>query len=98
MGKPNGARKPSKKRQSRSVLPARFRALLKRIGWRRGALGALFAVVFAFGFYLATVYADISGLIEQRRAALTSAIYSAPLIVSPGDSVASTHLLDRLDQ
>lgn len=75
-----------------------MRILLHRIGWRRGLLGVLLVGVFAFGFYLATIYVDISGLIEQRRAALTSAIYSAPLIVSAGDRVSSIRLLDRLNQ
>ena len=51
---------------------------------------------FAAGFYLANVYADISNLIEQRRAALTSAIYSAPLAISPGDGVGPLRLMDRL--
>jgi 1A family penicillin-binding protein len=58
---------------------------------------ALFLLsAFAGGFYLAGVYAEISTLIEQRRAALTSAIYSAPLEVYPGDEIAAVHLLDRL--
>jgi penicillin-binding protein 1B len=74
----------------------RFGALIRSIGWRRGALGGFVFGAFACGFYLANVYADISNLIEQRRAALTSAIFSAPLMVHRGDEIAQLHLLDRL--
>lgn len=70
--------------------------VLRRIGWRRGLAGFLLAAVFALGFYLANLYASISVLIEQRRAALTSAIYSAPLVIHPGDQLESLHLQDRL--
>ncbi|HLW69412.1 MAG TPA: transglycosylase domain-containing protein [Candidatus Binataceae bacterium] len=75
----------------------RIGALIRRIGWRRGVLGLFLICAFGFGFYLANVYADISNLIEQRRAALTSAIFSAPLRVHRGDAIAQIHLLDRLN-
>src|SRR5205807_5278020 len=71
--------------------------LLKRVGWRRGTLLFFLLSAFGVGFYLAGLYANISALIEQRRAALTSAIYSAPLTINPGDTVESLHLLDRLN-
>ena len=71
--------------------------LLKRVGWRRGTLLFFLLSAFGVGFYLAGLYANISALIEQRRAALTSAIYSAPLTINPGDTVGSLHLLDRLN-
>jgi penicillin-binding protein 1B len=73
-------------------------ALLARLGWRRGALLILVGAAFLCGFYLANLYGDISALIAQRRAALTSAIYSAPLVISPGDEVAPLHLSERLDR
>jgi len=87
--------KPASGRGRRAV--ARGAALLKRLGWRRGALVALLGSAFVIGFYLANLYADISVLIEQRRAALTSAIYSAPLVISPGDEIGPLHLIDRLN-
>jgi hypothetical protein len=37
-------------------------------------IGAFLIGAFAFGFYLANLYSNISLLIEQRRAALTSAV------------------------
>ena len=41
-------------------------------------VGLFLIAAFTSGFYLANLYASTSVLIEQRRAALTSAIYSAP--------------------
>jgi penicillin-binding protein 1B len=70
--------------------------LLRRLGWRRGLIGAFLLGAFAFGFYLANLYSNISLLIEQRRAALTSAVYSAPMVINVGDEVGSLHLIDRL--
>ncbi|MGH7916593.1 MAG: hypothetical protein ACREQE_03925, partial [Candidatus Binataceae bacterium] len=69
---------------------------MKRLGWRRGLIGCALLFTFGFGFYLAQLYGEISHLIEQRSAALTSAIYSAPLVISPGDDIAQLHLIDRL--
>jgi len=71
--------------------------LLKQVGWRRGTLLFFLLSAFAIGFYLSGLYANISALIEQRRAALTSAIYSAPLTINPGDTIGPLHLLDRLN-
>jgi len=69
---------------------------LRTARWRRVVLGALFAGFFGFGFYLAGVYGEISELIEQRRAALTSSVYSAPMVLVPGQSLDQVGLLDRL--
>ncbi|HSU91601.1 MAG TPA: transglycosylase domain-containing protein [Sporolactobacillaceae bacterium] len=69
-------------------------------GWRvrnLAAGGALF-ILFAVGFYLAQLYGEISTMIENRRAALTSAIYSAPHPIRAGDDVERSALLDRLAQ
>ncbi|HKV55464.1 MAG TPA: transglycosylase domain-containing protein [Candidatus Binataceae bacterium] len=71
---------------------------MRRIGWRRSALVFLLLSAFAGGFYLANLYGDISVMIEQRRAALTSAIYSAPLVINIGDEIRTLHLLDRLER
>jgi penicillin-binding protein 1B len=71
-------------------------AFLRRLGWRRSIVGILILTAFGIGFYLAQVYVDISALIEERHAALTSAIYSAPLEVTPGDEIGPLHLIDRL--
>jgi penicillin-binding protein 1B len=72
--------------------------LVGRLGWRRTLLGIFLLVAFSGGFYLADLYSNISQLIAQRRAALTSAIYSAPLEISAGDEIASLHLIDRLER
>lgn len=68
-------------------------------GWRLATIaGAAFLLLcFAAGFYLAQLYGEISELIEQRRAALSSAIYSAPAVIRCGDETETSGLLDRLD-
>jgi penicillin-binding protein 1B len=71
-------------------------AFLRRLGWRRSIVGILILTAFGIGFYLAQVYVDISAMIEERHAALTSAIYSAPLEVTPEDEIGPLHLIDRL--
>ena len=73
--------------------------------WKRGPLfrrvriaagaGSL-AVTFAVGFYLAGLYINISELIEERHAALTSAIYSAPTLIQSGEDVDRIDLIGRL--
>ena len=67
-------------------------------GWRVRNLagGGFLLVFFALGFYLAQLYGGISALIEYRRAALTSAIFSAPFPIRPGDGVDRVGLIDRL--
>jgi len=72
-------------------------AFFRRLGWRRSLAGALILFAFGIGFYLAQVYVEISEMIVERRAALTSAIYSAPLEVSLNDEVGPLHLVDRLE-
>ncbi len=69
-------------------------------GWRVRylALGAMLLGLFGFGFYLAQLYGEISTMIEQRQAALTSAIYSAPAPIRVGDDVERIGLFDRLNQ
>ena len=75
--------------------------------WRRGPLsrririasGAGFlALTFALGFYLAGLYENISTLIEERHAALTSAIYSAPTTIQVGDDIDHLNLVERLQR
>ncbi|MGO9451601.1 MAG: PBP1A family penicillin-binding protein [Candidatus Binataceae bacterium] len=83
------------KRRGRSGKPKRD----WRIGgWRITTIaGAAFLLTaFATGFYLAQLYGEISALIEERRAALTSAIYSAPAVIRRGDDIENIGLLDRL--
>jgi penicillin-binding protein 1B len=75
-----------------------LRRALKRLGPRRAAAGVFLLFVFGCGFYLAQLYGEISALIEQREAALTSAIYSAPLKIERGDDLAQLHLLDRIER
>ncbi|MGH7863916.1 MAG: transglycosylase domain-containing protein, partial [Candidatus Binataceae bacterium] len=60
------------------------------------AAAAFLFVAFALGFYGAGLYAEISALIEQRRGALTSAIYSAPTVIRIGDDLDRLKLVDRL--
>ncbi|MHB8384273.1 MAG: PBP1A family penicillin-binding protein [Candidatus Binataceae bacterium] len=68
-------------------------------GWRvRNVAGAAaLLIIFAAGFYLAQLYGEISAMIEQRREALTSAIYSAPATIRPGDDIERSGLIDRLN-
>jgi penicillin-binding protein 1B len=68
-------------------------------GWRVRTIAgaALLLIIFATGFYLAQLYSEISAMIEQRREALSSAIYSAPAIIRPGDDIVRTGLIDRLN-
>jgi penicillin-binding protein 1B len=73
-----------------------LRRALKRLGPRRAAGGAFLFFAFACGFYLAQLYGEVSALIGQREAALTSAVYSAPLRIERGEDLAQLHLLDRL--
>ncbi|MBV8450837.1 MAG: transglycosylase domain-containing protein, partial [Deltaproteobacteria bacterium] len=72
--------------------------LIRRLGWRWMLAGIFLLTTFAGGFYLANLYNNISQLIAQRRAALTSAIYSAPLEITAGDVIGPLHLIDRLEQ
>jgi penicillin-binding protein 1B len=81
-----------------SAAVGRLRRALKRLGPRRAAAGVFLLFVFGCGFYLAQLYGEISALIEQREAALTSAIYSAPLKIERGDDLAQLHLLDRIER
>ena len=69
-------------------------------GWRvRNIAAAVFLTIFfGLGFYLAQLYAEISTMIAQREAALTSAIYSAPAPLRTGDDVERIGLYNRLDQ
>lgn len=92
-----GKRGVSAAKPIRNGAGAAIVAFLRRLGWRRSLVGILILSAFGIGFYLAQVYVDISELIEERHAALTSAIYSAPLEVTPGDELGPLHLIDRLD-
>jgi len=90
-----GGRQPAKPN------PAKKKPTEWRIrGWRvrNLAAGAFLLAFFAVGFYLAQLYGEISALIEQRRAALTSAIFSAPFPIRAGDDLDRSGLLDRLAQ
>ncbi|HXW85245.1 MAG TPA: transglycosylase domain-containing protein, partial [Candidatus Binataceae bacterium] len=68
-------------------------------GWRvrRLATAVLLVVCFGVGFYVAEVYGEITALIDQRRAAITSAIYSAPAVLRVGDDIKLSGFFDRLD-
>ncbi len=96
------SRSPSGPSQRHRLQPAkvlsRTAALLRQLGWRRTLLATFLLAAFAGGFYLANLYGEISQLIEQRRAALTSAIYSAPLEITAGDEIRPLHLVDRLQR
>jgi penicillin-binding protein 1B len=66
------------------------------VRWRHVAIGTLLFGFFAFGFYLAGVYGEISALIEQRKAALTSSVYSAPMALEAGQDIDRSGLFQRL--
>ncbi|MGC2304960.1 hypothetical protein, partial [Candidatus Binatus sp.] len=92
-----GGRQPPKSKPD----PAKKKPREWRIrGWRVRNLvaGGFLLVFFALGFYVAQLYGEISALIEQRRAALTSAIFSAPFPIRTGDDLDRSGLLDRLAQ
>jgi penicillin-binding protein 1B len=104
-GKGNGAKRPRGPASKKSkwtvrglILARRAGALIRRAGWRRITITVAVVAAFGCGFYLAQVYREISALIEERRAALSSAIYSAPLEIADGDGLAQLHLLDRLGE
>src|SRR6266404_4692840 len=96
-----GPNPASPAKPAKAAKPANKKPQAWRIrGWRvrnLAAGGALF-ILFAIGSYLAQLYGEISAMIEQRRAALTSAIYSAPHPIRVGDDVERSALLDRLMQ
>ncbi len=75
-----------------------LRRALKRLGARRAAAGVFLLLLFGCGFYLAQLYGEVSALIEQREAAMTSAVYSAPLNIERGDDLAQLHLLARIER
>jgi penicillin-binding protein 1B len=96
-----GGRQDPGKPKPKPAKPAKKTSPEWRIrGWRvRNVAAAGFLLVFfAIGFYLASLYGEISALIEQRRAALTSAIFSAPFPIRAGDDFDRSGLLDRLQQ
>jgi penicillin-binding protein 1B len=88
----------ARRRGRGSAAAGRLSRALKRLGPRRAAAGVFLLFVFGCGFYLAQLYGEISALIEQREAALTSAVYSAPLKIERGDDLAQFHLLDRIER
>ncbi len=92
-----GNRGPSAAKGTPSRKGSAVAGFFRRLGWRRSIAGVLILFAFGVGFYLAQVYVDISEMIEERRAALTSAIYSAPLAVAPNDEIGPLHLIDRLE-
>jgi penicillin-binding protein 1B len=76
--------------------PRRKRKISPWWNWRRVALAVFLLASFGTGFYLAQLYGEISTLISERSAGLTSAIYGAPLVIRRGDDLARLRLLDRL--
>ncbi len=83
-------RKGGRKRKKKGKGAARFSRL-------RLAAGAAFLLLtFGTGFYLAQLYIQISALIAERQAALTSAIYSSPTVLRAGDDTERLRLFDRL--
>jgi len=91
-------RRPARNRLQPLTIVRGTAKLFRRLGWRRTLAGVILLAAFSGGFYLAYLYSSISQLIAQRRAALTSAIYSAPLEITVGDEVAPLHLIDRLER
>lgn len=63
---------------------------------RRTAIAVALTTLGLAGFYLASLYAQISAILEQRHAALSSAVYSAPHRIRPGDDLDHSQLVDRL--
>ncbi len=63
---------------------------------RRSLIALVVVAVFASGFWLTRLYQETALLIEQRKQALSSAIYSAPLVLWPGDDLARVRFFSRL--
>jgi penicillin-binding protein 1B len=91
-----GSRGESAAKRTPSGRASAAAGFLRGLGWRRSLAGILILFAFGIGFYLAQVYVNISQMVAERRAALTSAIYSAPLRIAPNDQVGPLHLIDRL--
>jgi len=81
-------------------MPAQKRKQAVKSRWRVRHLlvAAALAACFALGFYLAGLYGQISAMIEQRRAALTSSVYSAPAVLAPGTDLQQLALSSRLQR
>jgi len=76
--------------------PRRKRKTPRWWNWRLAAIAGFILLTFGAGFYIAQLYGEISALIDERSAGLTSAIYSAPLVIQPGEDVARLGLIDRM--
>ena len=99
-GKAGQGAKPASAKPRASAQKPAARKVWRIRGWRvRNIAAAVFLTAFfGLGFYLAQLYSEISVMIAQREAALTSAIYSAPAPIRAGDDVERIGLYNRLDQ
>jgi penicillin-binding protein 1B len=70
--------------------------MMRLLTVRRTVAGLLVAAFLVIGVWLARLYQQTALLIEQRRQALSSAIYSAPLVLQPGADLAQVHFFSRL--
>jgi penicillin-binding protein 1B len=88
-----GARKsPPRKKAA----PSRARAK-QRPRRGRSVLGSLLILATAaMGFYFVALWNDVTVILEQRRAALSSSIYSAPHRIRIGDDLVHSRLFERL--
>ncbi|HEY2773548.1 MAG TPA: transglycosylase domain-containing protein [Candidatus Binatia bacterium] len=75
---------------------ARRKSGRRRPRWRTAAFTVAALLLVSLGVYLASLYRDISTLIDQRSAALSSSILSAPHRIRAGDELERSRLLDRL--
>jgi len=63
---------------------------------RRILVAALCLVLVAIGVSVAALYGEISTLLEERRAAMSSSIFSAPHRIRTGDDLERSRLVGRL--
>ena len=84
-----------KRKRAARFLP-KLALVVRLFTLRRSLAGLVVLAVFAGGFWLTRLYQQTSRLIEQRKQALSSTIYSAPLVLWPGDDLAQVHFFSRL--
>jgi penicillin-binding protein 1B len=88
-----GARKPPARKKA---APARARAKQSSRRGRSIVSSLLILAVAAAGFYFVALWNDVTAILEQRRAALSSSIYSAPHRIQVGDDLVHSRLFERL--
>jgi penicillin-binding protein 1B len=80
----------------RKPVPARTRAKQRSRRGRTVLSSVLLLAAAAAGFYFVALWNDVTGILAERRAALSSSIYSAAHRIEVGDDLVHSRLLERL--